>query len=138
MRVLNASTGELPKVPTLRQAIKARLNLPVTNLVTLIFKPGKYSVISLVCEEKFRVNVREDEPLFRDLLEIFPNLEVEEISLFVRIPEGSEGRFEVLIDDESSSEWTEFDWGFRLESHKTRGKRAGKKPRASTLQNPVD
>ncbi len=133
MRTLGSSTGELPKVPTLRQAIKARLNLPTTNLVTTIFKPGKFPTISLICEEKFRVNVREDEALYRDLYALFPDMASEKIALFVKIPENSKGRYELLIDDESESDWSEYDWGFRMETHDKRKKRASVKPRASTL-----
>lgn len=134
MRSLGSSSGELPKVPTLRQAIRARLDFPPTNLVSLIFKPGSYNVISLICEDRFRVNVREDEPLYRDLYELFSNLVSEKLSLFVRVPDDSEGRFEILVDEKSRSEWSEYDWGFRLESHSKRSIRAGQKPRASTLK----
>lgn len=131
MRTLGTCDNEIPKVPTLRQAIKSRLDLPPRNLVTLIFKPGKYSVITLQCEELFRVNVREEEPLFRDMLGILDALSNEKTALFIEIPNGSQGKFTILIDDDSKSDWDEFDWGFRLAEHDKRSKRAGKEPRAT-------
>lgn len=131
MRSLGTSTGEFPKTPTLRQAIAARLDIPTLNLVTTIFKPGKFTAISLICEDKFRVNVREEEPLYRDLYALFPDIVNEKIALFVRVPEGSTGRYELLVDETSYSEWTEFHWGFRMEAHDKHSKRAGKKPRAT-------
>lgn len=134
MRTIGSSTGDFPKVPTLRQAIRARLNIPEVNLVTLIFKPGKFPTISFQCEEKFRVNVREEEALYRDAIEILSYLVEEQVAVFVRVPPRSEGRFELLIDDDSESDWSEFEWGYRMETHDKRKKRVGKKPRASTLE----
>ena len=132
MRTLGSSTGDLPKVPTLRQALKALLDIPERNLVTLIFKPGKFPTISLQSEEKFRVNIREDEHLYRDMIEVLSTLHDEKTALFIEVPSDSQGRFTVLIDDESESDWSEFDWGFRMETHDKRKKRTSKKPRDTT------
>lgn len=134
MRSLGQSVGELPKVPTLRQAIKARMNLPTRNWVSLIFTPNKYPVITFICEDKFRVNIREDEPLYRDVLDILSTIEHDDVTFFIDIPEGSEGRFEVLVDDETKTTWSSRDWGYKCETIPEKKKRARKEPRASTLE----
>ena len=132
MRTIGSSTDGFIKVPTLRAALRAGLDIPMLNLVDLIFKPGKFPAISLQCEDKFRVNIREDSDLYRDVLLLFDELENEETALFVEVPSGSEGEFVVVVDEQSRSEWKEFDWGFRLEKHRKVASNAGKKPRAST------
>lgn len=137
MKCIGSSTGEIPKVPTLRQAIRARLNIPTLNYVNRVFKPSKYPTITLLCEDKFRVNVREDESLYRDLIALFSDLEKDEVALFVEVPSDSEGRFSLLIDEDSKTLWEEKSWGFSAIEHKHAKKRASKKPRASLL-TPVE
>lgn len=134
MRCLGSSTGEAPKVPTLKQVINARLNIPDLNVVTLIFLPNKYPVISFQCEEKFRVNVREGDQLFEELVELLPTLPASKGTLFVEVPANSVGNFILHLSDEESTEWELFTWGLRGQVTRKRTKRAGKEPRA-TLKN---
>lgn len=134
MRLLGSSQGDLPKVPTLKQAISAKLNIPDFNAVTLIFFPNKYPVITFQCEEKFRVNVREGDQLFEELMELLPILPASKGTLFVEVPANSTGNFILHLSDEESTEWKLFDWGLRGEVTKKRGKRASKEQRATLKQ----
>jgi hypothetical protein len=133
MKVLGSSTGDLPKVPTLKQAIAAKLALPNFNLVTLVFKPNKYPVLTFQCEEKFRVNVREGESLYEELIELLPTLVASKETLFVEVPNNSQGRFIMHLCAEEQSEWEEFDWGYRATLVKRVSKGAGKKLRGTLV-----
>jgi hypothetical protein len=136
MRTLGSGNSNFPKTPTLLQKLKKGEPVPDASLVRLIFKPGKLPIFSLVTEADYRVNVREEDALFRDLITLLEDVWHLDMALFVIVTNREKALWELAVDDDAMTCWEQRDWGLTMSSHAKRPKkRAPKNQRAdSTAQ----
>lgn len=131
MRTIGSGNSNVPKTPTLLQKLRKGDSVPDSSLVKLIFKPGKLPVFSLVTEADYRVNVREEDPLFRDLITLMDDIWHLDMALFVIVTDRDKALWELAVDDDSMTSWEQREWGLTMSSHNKRPKkRAAKNQRA--------
>lgn len=112
---IGEQTGDRPKTPTLRQYLKlSGKKIPNHTNVTTIFRPGKYGGWSLVCDGRFRVEIQEDNPLYKMLTEQIGKLELSCTTLTVSVTDAEKVQWALNIDTDSASEWSEYSWGYTL------------------------
>lgn len=129
LRSLGSQDTDQPKTPTLRQYCAQKGGKIAQNhLVKIVFKPNKAPNYSLVTETGFRVSVLEDNPLHKIFTDSLPEWDMGNVPLYVKVVDGSKGKFEVLESDDERITWNEYSWGWKLEDLekvKTRGKEKG-------------
>lgn len=131
MRPLGSGDSSFPKTPTLLQVIKEGTPIPDVSLVKLLFKPGKINVFSFITEAGYRVNCREDGPLFRDLVVMYDEIYQQDMALFIQVTDKEKGHWMLTTDDDSSTVWEMRDWGLTMSAHEKKPKkRAAKNQRA--------
>lgn len=131
MRTLGSGNSNFPKTPTLLQKLKKGESVPDRSLVRLIFKPGKINVFSLVTEAEYRVNVREEDALYRDLLSLLDDVWDLDMALFVIVTDRDKALWSLAVDDDAMTCWEQRDWGLAMTTHDKRPKkRAAKNQRA--------
>lgn len=131
MRTIGSGNSNFPKTPTLLQKLRKEEPVPDSSLVKLIFKPGKLPIFSLVTEADYRVNVREEDPLFRDLVTLMDDIWHLDMALFVIVTDRQKALWELAVDDDSMTSWEQREWGLTMSAHDKRPKkRAAKNQRA--------
>lgn len=119
--MIGSQTGDKPKTPTLRQYLQRTGGVcsQSTN-VTTIFKPGQYGGWSLVCDGKFRVEVGEDNPIFKALQENWDSWADQSVCLVVLVHNTEKIEWSLATHDEWESDWTLKPWGAVLKLNKPR------------------
>ena len=116
---IGSQTGDKPKTPTLRQYLQRSGGVcPHTTNVTTIFKPGQYGGWSLVCDGRFRVEVAEDNPIFKALQENIEDWEFKGVNLVVQVLNTEKVEWALAINEEWESDWQGKPWGYVLKVSK--------------------
>lgn len=127
-QTLGSQKTDAPKTPTLRQYFQAKDGkVPIDNLVSIVFKPNKAPNWSFVTEHNFRVSILEDNPLHSVISDGIDEWIENGTVLYVRVTNGSKGQFELILEDEETTEWEVFDWGYKASELVRTKTRQGKK-----------
>lgn len=128
------------KTPTLRQLLKAEpdVELPEVSIVTMIFKPGKYPQFGFVANNKFRVSVSEDSPLFNTLLEQIEDVVFDGICLGIRVLDRDIAEWQLVMIETTSVTWESAPFGWVGEEAKSKKKPLAKSPPQSQSESGGD
>ena len=117
--VIGQQEGDSPKTPTLRQYLKKTGGVcSQSTVVSLIFKPGKFGGWSLNCDNKFRVEVLEDNPLYKYLNDHEEDLFVQGTSLVVLVTDTEKVQWQLAVQEEYEADWEAYKWGYKIRNHK--------------------
>jgi hypothetical protein len=130
LQTLGSQSGDTAKTPTLRQYAKNRDGkVPQISSVKTIFSPAKFGNYTLLTDHNFRVQVSEENELHGIITDHIEEWIKTDTSLFVKIVDGLMGEWELTLNTDESSVWTEKEWGWTLEI-KDRKPATKKKPLA--------
>lgn len=117
------------RTPTLREFIKSGRAVPRNCGVTIVFKPNKTPAFGFVAYPGFRVSVNQGTELFDAVNELLPEWVQGDAHLVVCPDSSQPGQFSLEVDTNESSQWKEYDWGYKLETmEKPKTARSRKKP----------
>ena len=117
--VLGQQDGDSPKTPTLRQYLKKTGGVvSQSTVVSLIFKPSKWGGWTLNCDNKFRVEVLEDNPMYKYLNENIDLLCEDGTSLAVLVTDTQKVQWQLAGQDDYTANWEQFNWGYKVTGHK--------------------
>lgn len=128
--------GDSKKTETLRQYIaRVATKADWRSSVKVVFKPNTYGGYSLVTDHKFRVEVREDNPLHGVISDNLEDWAKNNISLWVRVINPEKVSWSLVESTDDIAEWEEKPWGYTLTLRPPTPK---KSPRQPKQDHPVE